>query len=80
VLETGEPAAHPRDRLKRELRLRDAPPIVVSGVIGSGIFLTPGPADRAFELRSGSTPEYGRYVNSYGEPRRGSGPPPNSLG
>jgi APA family basic amino acid/polyamine antiporter len=43
VLETGEPHAHPRDRLKRELRLRDATLIVVSGVIGSGIFLTPGP-------------------------------------
>ena len=43
MLETGEPDAHPRDRLKRELRLRDATLIVVSGVIGSGIFLTPGP-------------------------------------
>ncbi len=38
----GEPRAHPRDRLKRELRLRDATLLVVSGVIGSGIFLTPG--------------------------------------
>jgi APA family basic amino acid/polyamine antiporter len=39
---TGEPKAHPRDRLKRDLRLRDATYLVVSGVIGSGIFLTPG--------------------------------------
>ena len=36
------PEAHPRDRLKRELSLRDATLLVVSGVIGSGIFLTPG--------------------------------------
>jgi APA family basic amino acid/polyamine antiporter len=43
VVETGEPEAHPRDGLKRELRLRDATLLVVSGVIGSGIFLTPGP-------------------------------------
>jgi len=42
VPETGEPHAHPRDRLKRELRLWDATFLVVSGVIGSGIFLTPG--------------------------------------
>ncbi len=35
------PAAHPRDELRRELRLRDATLLVVSGVIGSGIFLTP---------------------------------------
>jgi APA family basic amino acid/polyamine antiporter len=42
VVETGAPDAHPRDRLKRELRLPDATLIVVSGVIGSGIFLTPG--------------------------------------
>ena len=35
------PAAHPRDRLRRELRLRDGSLLVVSGVIGSGIFLTP---------------------------------------
>jgi len=34
---------HPRDRLKRALRLRDATLLVVSGVIGSGIFFTPGP-------------------------------------
>ena len=33
---------HPRDRLRRELQLRDAMLLVVSGVIGSGIFLTPG--------------------------------------
>lgn len=35
------PDAHPRDRLRRELRLRDGTLLVVSGVIGSGIFLTP---------------------------------------
>lgn len=35
------PAAHPKDTLRRELRLRDATLLVVSGVIGSGIFLTP---------------------------------------
>lgn len=35
------PEAHPRDRLRRALRLRDATFLVVSGVIGSGIFLTP---------------------------------------
>ena len=40
----GEPApdSHPRDRLKRALSLRDATLLVVSSVIGSGIFLTPG--------------------------------------
>ena len=42
-MERAEPHAHPRDRLKRELRLRDATLLIVSGVIGSGIFLTPGP-------------------------------------
>jgi APA family basic amino acid/polyamine antiporter len=36
------PDSHPRDRLSRQLRLRDATLLVVSGVIGSGIFLTPG--------------------------------------
>jgi APA family basic amino acid/polyamine antiporter len=36
------PEAHPRDRLRRELHLRDATLLIVSGVIGSGIFLTPG--------------------------------------
>ena len=36
------PDAHPRDRLKRELHLRDATLLIVSGVIGSGIFFTPG--------------------------------------
>lgn len=36
------PEGHPRDRLRRELSLRDATLLVVSGVIGSGIFLTPG--------------------------------------
>jgi APA family basic amino acid/polyamine antiporter len=34
--------AHPGDRLKRELGVSDATFLVVSGVIGSGIFLTPG--------------------------------------
>ena len=38
----SEPDRHPRDRLVRDLRLRDATLLVVSGVIGSGIFLTPG--------------------------------------
>jgi len=42
VSEIGTPGAHPRDRLKRALRLRDATYLVVSGVIGSGIFFTPG--------------------------------------
>jgi len=37
------PEAHPRDRLRRDLGLRDATLLVVSGVIGSGIFFTPGP-------------------------------------
>jgi APA family basic amino acid/polyamine antiporter len=36
------PESHPRDRLSRELRLTDATLLVVSGVIGLGIFLTPG--------------------------------------
>src|SRR5215831_1189200 len=36
------PERHPRDRLRPELRLADATLLVVSGVIGSGIFLTPG--------------------------------------
>lgn len=45
----GDPAAAPppgadaRDRLRRELRLRDAVFLVVASVVGSGIFLTPGP-------------------------------------
>ncbi len=38
----GAPEAHPRDRLRRDLGLWDATLLVVSGVIGSGIFLTPG--------------------------------------
>jgi len=42
VPETAESRAHPRDRLRRDLRLGDATFLVVSGVIGSGIFLTPG--------------------------------------
>ncbi len=37
-----EPSAHPRDRLRRELSLRDAVFLVVASVVGSGIFLTPG--------------------------------------
>jgi APA family basic amino acid/polyamine antiporter len=36
------PESHPRDRLRRELGLFDATLLVVSGVIGLGIFLTPG--------------------------------------
>jgi APA family basic amino acid/polyamine antiporter len=36
------PDRHPRDGLARELGLWDATLLVVSGVIGSGIFLTPG--------------------------------------
>jgi APA family basic amino acid/polyamine antiporter len=36
------PERHPRDRLRVELGLSDATLLVVSGVIGSGIFLTPG--------------------------------------
>ena len=39
---TTNPERHPRDRLARELSLRDATLLVVSGVVGSGIFLTPG--------------------------------------
>jgi len=38
----GDLDRHPRDRLRRELRLRDATFLVVASVIGSGIFLTPG--------------------------------------
>jgi amino acid transporter len=34
---------HPRDRLRRELSLHDAVFLVVASVVGSGIFLTPGP-------------------------------------
>jgi APA family basic amino acid/polyamine antiporter len=36
-----ETSAHPRDRLRRELGTLDATMLVVSSVIGSGIFLTP---------------------------------------
>jgi len=44
---SGEANAHPRDRLRRELSLRDAVFLVVASVVGSGIFLTPGAiADR----------------------------------
>lgn len=39
----GQPDRHPRDRLIRELGPGDATFLVVSAVIGSGIFLTPGP-------------------------------------
>ena len=43
----NDPAAHPRDRLRRELSLRDAVFLVIASVVGSGIFLTPGAiADR----------------------------------
>jgi len=35
-------AAHPLDRLKRELGLSDAVFLVVASVVGSGIFFTPG--------------------------------------
>jgi APA family basic amino acid/polyamine antiporter len=34
---------HPRDRLRRALGLHDAVFLVVASVVGSGIFLTPGP-------------------------------------
>ncbi len=37
-----EPPRHPRDRLRRELSFLDATMLVVSSVIGVGIFLTPG--------------------------------------
>jgi APA family basic amino acid/polyamine antiporter len=40
--EQPAPERHPRDHLKVELGLWDATLLVVSGVIGSGIFLTPG--------------------------------------
>jgi len=42
VSDPGAPEAHPRDRLRRALSLPDATFLVVSGVIGSGIFFTPG--------------------------------------
>jgi APA family basic amino acid/polyamine antiporter len=38
----AEPSRHPRDRLRRELTFLDATMLVVSSVIGVGIFLTPG--------------------------------------
>jgi basic amino acid/polyamine antiporter, APA family len=38
----NEPSSHPRDRLRRELGLADATMLVVSSVIGVGLFLTPG--------------------------------------
>ncbi|MGD9763277.1 MAG: APC family permease [Candidatus Binatia bacterium] len=37
----GEPSRHPRDRLRRQLLPFDATMLVVSSVIGVGIFLTP---------------------------------------
>lgn len=43
--EADEPdasGAHPRDRLRRELGLSDSTFLVVSSVIGAGIFFTPG--------------------------------------
>jgi APA family basic amino acid/polyamine antiporter len=41
-LEAAEASRHPRDRLRRELGLFDSAMLVVSSVIGVGIFLTPG--------------------------------------
>ena len=38
----AEPGRHPRDRLRRALTFLDATMLVVSSVIGVGIFLTPG--------------------------------------
>ncbi len=38
-----QPNSHPRDRLSRSLSLGGATMLVVSSVIGSGIFFTPGP-------------------------------------
>jgi APA family basic amino acid/polyamine antiporter len=47
VSEPARGGAHPRDRLARTLGLQDAVFLVVASVVGSGIFLTPGPiADR----------------------------------
>jgi APA family basic amino acid/polyamine antiporter len=40
--ERAAPDVHPRDQLRRALGLPDATLLVVSSVIGSGIFLTPG--------------------------------------
>ena len=42
VVPDQTPESHPRDRLSRELSLGDATLLVVSSVIGLGIFLTPG--------------------------------------
>ncbi|MFQ5665178.1 MAG: APC family permease [Candidatus Binatia bacterium] len=42
ISEVAGPDRHPLDRLKRELSLTDATMLVVSSVIGVGIFLTPG--------------------------------------
>jgi APA family basic amino acid/polyamine antiporter len=39
---TSASSAHPRDRLRRDLGVWDATWLVVSSVIGMGIFLTPG--------------------------------------
>ena len=39
---SAEPSRHPRDLLRRELTFLDATMLVVSSVIGVGIFLTPG--------------------------------------
>lgn len=46
-----DPSSHPRDRLRRELGLADTIMLVVSSVVGVGIFLTPGTV--AGELRNG---------------------------
>jgi len=40
--EAGDLDRHPRDRLERQLSFNDATMLVVSSVIGAGIFLTPG--------------------------------------
>jgi APA family basic amino acid/polyamine antiporter len=42
-MEAPGPARHPRDRLVPELGLQDATFLLVASVVGSGIFLTPGP-------------------------------------
>lgn len=42
VAVNGSDDRHPRDRLRRALSLNDASMLVVSSVIGVGIFLTPG--------------------------------------
>jgi APA family basic amino acid/polyamine antiporter len=41
-MQSGHDDRHPLDRLRRELSLNDATMLVVSSVIGVGLFLTPG--------------------------------------